>query len=322
MTPEIEEKPEVKKPNRFLKFLKFFSIFSIIFLVIGLSIVYGFYYKNQQITKPTAILVLGKGGEGHTAPNLTDTIMLVNFNNSSKKINILSLPRDIWITEIRAKLNSAYHYGGFKMATDSVKSITGVPADYTVVVDFSLFKDLIDSIGGIAVNVTSSFVDEKYPIAGLENDLCNGDKTFKCRYETLSFLAGKQNMSGDLALKFVRSRNAVGDEGTDLARELRQQAVISAIKEKLLSREVFLNPKTIKKLYEVFTSHIETDLDKNTTIALLRFSIESKFNINFLSIPEETLKISQGEAKYDKQYVFVPKSGTWKELQEWVKQKI
>ena len=103
-------------------------------------------------------MVLGKGGEGHIAPDLTDTIMLVNLNPNVSKISILSLPRDIWIPAIRAKLNTAYHYGRFDLASSSVSSVTGITPNYYVVVDFSLFKDLVDTVGGINVDVGNSFI--------------------------------------------------------------------------------------------------------------------------------------------------------------------
>ena len=321
VSPNIEKNGGTAKPNYFLKILKIAGVFlgiSLAFLVLATTVSYFIYSKIPNLNSPASILILGKGGEGHTAPDLTDTIMVANFNNVSKKINIVSLPRDIWITEIRAKLNTAYHYGGFKMAGDSVTGVTGLPINYIVVIDFSLFKDLIDTIGGINVDVENSFTDTKYPISGLENDLCNGDKTYACRYETLTFDKGMQKMNGELSLKFVRSRNAVGDEGTDLAREKRQQKVIEAIKERVVSNEVILNPAVIKKLYSVFVSHIETDIDTKTIKILVKFAVESEFNVNFLNIPENILVVSQNDKRYDKQYVFVPKSGTWKDLQEWI----
>jgi len=280
------------------------------------------YTKIPKIDTLTTILILGKGGEGHTAPNLTDTIMVAFLNPDSKHVSLLSIPRDIWITEIRAKINTAYHYGGFKMANDSVKSITGVSLSNTVVVDFSLFKDVIDSIGGIEVDVEKSFIDNKYPIAGLENDLCDGDFTYSCRYETLTFNAGVTQMNGETALKFVRSRNAEGDEGTDLARSKRQQRVISAIQNKMFSGDVLFNANSLKKLYEVVVSHVETDLDQETAISLAKFVIQARQNINYISIPEEMIQVSKNDKKYDKQYVFLPKSGSWLEIQEWLKTKI
>lgn len=280
------------------------------------------YNRIPRITEPVSILILGKSGEGHTAPNLTDTIMVMFLNPESKRISFLSVPRDIWISEIRAKLNTAYHYGGFKMANDSINSITGISPSNTVVVDFSLFKDVIDSIGGIEVGVENSFVDNKYPIEGKENDLCNGDTTYSCRYEALTFNAGTNQMNGETALKFVRSRNAEGDEGTDLARSKRQQKVISAIQNKLLSVDSLFNTDSLRKLYEVVVSHVETDMDQETALSLAMFIFESRDNINYISIPEDLIEVSQNDKKYDRQYVFLPKSGSWLQIQEWVSKSI
>lgn len=305
-----------------MRLIKFVLIFFAVILALSSSLFIILNSIFPRIENGISILVLGKGGEGHTAPDLTDTIMLVNLNPNSKKITAISLPRDIWIPAIRAKINTAYHYGGFEMAGESAYYITGIKPKFYVVVDFSLFKDLINSIGGVSVDVDNSFVDEKYPIEGKENDLCGGDKLYKCRYETLHFVQGKQLMNGETALKFVRSRNAIGDEGTDLAREARQQKIIEAIKNKLLSNEVLGKPKVIKKLYEVTSTHIETNIDMTFAISIARFVFESRNNINFLSIPEEFIKISQNDKKYDYQYVFMPVSGTWNKFQEWLQSNI
>ncbi len=304
---------------RIFKFLLLFLLISIAVLTVASVVIYN---RIPRITEPVSILILGKSGEGHTAPNLTDTIMVMFLNPESKRISFLSVPRDIWISEIRAKLNTAYHYGGFKMANDSINSITGISPSNTVVVDFSLFKDVIDSIGGIEVGVENSFVDNKYPIEGKENDLCNGDTTYSCRYEALTFNAGTNQMNGETALKFVRSRNAEGDEGTDLARSKRQQKVISAIQNKLLSVDSLFNTDSLRKLYEVVVSHVETDMDQETALSLAMFIFESRDNINYISIPEDLIEVSQNDKKYDRQYVFLPKSGSWLQIQEWVSKSI
>lgn len=307
-----------------MRFIKFVLLIFATILIVVAGLVSSSYYLIPKLQHNVAILILGKGGEGHTAPDLTDTIMVVTLNSNNHKINIFSLPRDIWVNSTRAKLNSSYYWGkqkggnGFDLAATSVNEITGIMPKYTVVVDFSLFKDFIDTIGGVDVNVENSFIDEKYPILGKENDLCNGDKLYKCRYETLQFTSGLQHMDGETALKFVRSRNSVGDEGTDLAREKRQQVLISAIKNKILSVDFVFDIKSMKSLYSVVTTHVETNMDSVFLQSLFKELISSRNNINFLTIPEEFLKISQNEKKYDRQYVFVPKSDTWKDLQDWI----
>lgn len=305
-----------------MKIIKYLLVFLVVLIASATVAIFIAFNRIPSIDGDKAILILGKGGEGHTAPNLTDTIMVAYFNVPSEKVSILSFPRDIWITEIRAKLNTAYHYGGFKMASDSIYSITNKKISNTVVIDFSLFRDLIDAIGGINVDVKNSFVDDKYPIEGKENDLCGGDKSYACRYETITFEAGVQKMNGELALKFVRSRNAKGDEGTDLARERRQQQVISAIQKKIVSSEVLLSPRIINDLYKIVVNHVETDIKPVDVISYIKFSLKAQHNLNLLSFPEDLIEVSQNNKKYDMQYVFVPSGGSWEPVQEWLADKI
>lgn len=302
-----------------------------LFLVIVSGVIY--FKINSKINSSqvssqngiTSILILGKGGEGHTAPDLTDTIMVAYLNINERKVTFVSFPRDIWIPEMRAKLNSSYYWGkqkggnGFDLASSNIESITDIPVNYSLTVDFSVFRDVIDAIGGIEVQVDNSFVDEKYPISGKENDLCSGDKLYKCRYETVKFDKGNQKMDGETALKFVRSRNAQGDEGTDLARERRQQKVIAAIKNKVLSSDVLLNKNILTNLYEIAVNHIETNIDQNSILGLGKLIFLSRNDIKFLSIPEDQLIVSQNDKRHDYQYVFVPKGGNWEEFQKWLK---
>lgn len=292
------------------------------------------YSKVQVQNNIVSILVLGKGGEGHAAPDLTDTIMNVYVNTQSKKISLLPLPRDIWDVDLHAKLNSAYYWGkfkggnGFDLATESVGKVTGIKPTYVVVVDFNLFKELIDVIGGIEVNVEREFTDNKYPIAGRENDLCGEEKlpilkrTYSCRYETITFNQGVQKMDGETALKFVRSRNASGDEGTDIAREARQQKVFEGIKNKLSSNDVVMDPKKLENLFATSISNIETNIDQDTAIVLARIFADSRENLQNLSIPEDYLTVSTNNPNYDRQYVFIPEEGSWNAVQSWLRERI
>ena len=271
-------------------------------------------------------LILGKAGAGHPAPDLTDTIIFSSVSLESPSAVLVSLPRDVWVPAIRAKLNSAYYWGktmqqeggGLVLAKSSVEEIVGLPIHYGVVVDFSGFKGLIDVVGGIEVDVERSFVDEKYPIPGKENDECGGDTEFMCRYETLRFEKGKTMMDGETALKFVRSRNAEGDEGTDLARAGRQQKVIVALKNKILSPKVFLSPKKILGVYREMKKSIETDIDGATAAILIRRILESRDSVEQHVVSEEFLTNPPISPRYDNQYVFLPKEGDWEALHKWI----
>ncbi len=294
---------------------------------IGLNNFYSFInnFVNAPIGKlanqngRTNILVMGIGGKDHEGGDLTDTMIFVSLGLTKPEIVMISIPRDIWIPTIRAKVNSAYHYGGLTMAKNSVQEVLGVPVNYGVVLDFSAFKDIVDLLGGVSVNVEHSFIDPLYPIAGRENDLCNGDKLFKCRYESITFSEGDQIMNGETALKFVRSRHAEGDEGTDLAREARQQKVISAIENKIMDPKVFLNINKDFEIWKTVTKSMETDINIDSAAVLARKTLSAISLVNKYLIPESLLVNPPISAKYDKQYVFVPKAGNgnWKDVNEW-----
>ncbi len=266
------------------------------------------------------ILIMGKAGKDHAGGDLTDTMILVSVPTKKSDIVMISIPRDIWIPETRAKINSSYHYGGTALAKSTVQEILGIPVHYTIVLDFSGFRDVINAMGGINVNVENSFTDPLYPIAGRENDLCNGDVTFKCRYESITFKSGPQLMNGETALKFVRSRHAEGNEGTDIAREARQQKVIGAIENKFMDPKVFLNPKKDLAIIKVVMSSVETDIDNQTVAILTRLVFNARKSVTKYLIPDNLLINPPISKTYDKQYVFTPKlgNGRWEEIHGWV----
>lgn len=301
----------------------------VFFPYLSLAYVFAFpdYSRVESENGAVNILVLGKGGEGHEAPDLTDTIMLVVLDRGRNRISLLPLPRDIWVSEIRAKLNSAYFWGkqkneGFKLVDDAVKKITNRNVDYHLVADFSLFKGVIDALGGVEVDVQNSFTDSKYPIEGRENDLCNGDKTFACRYETLRFEKGIQTMDGETALKFVRSRNAEGTEGTDIARASRQEKVIESIQRKITSPRFYLNPWSISKVLSEVMENLEMDFNVKTAVILGRIAFDSRNNLAGLSIPEDLFEVSNKLPRYDFQYVFIPKVGNFSGIHEWIEKSL
>ncbi len=275
----------------------------------------------------TNVLILGKGGEGHEAPDLTDTIIFVSFSHKKDDLVFISIPRDIWIPALRAKLNSIYYWGnqkqsggGILLAKSSVEEILGQPIHYAAVVDFYGFLKVIDILGGIDVNVENSFTDEKYPIPGRENDLCEGDKELKCRYETVRFEKGLQTMDSETALKFVRSRNAQGDEGTDFARSARQQKIIDAIIKKVSMPSIFLSKSKVSSLWTIFKDSIETDIGDSVLVILVRRAFDARESKRSFILPEEFLENPPISAKYDNLYVFIPKKGDWSEVKEWVKE--
>lgn len=293
-------------------------------------------YNNGR----TNVLLLGVGGSVHEAADLTDTIIFASINIKTGDTVMISIPRDIWLDSLRAKINTAYHYGeqreeesGFDLAKQSVIEVIGQPIDYTFLLDFEGFMEAIDLVGGITVYVDRSFDDYRYPIKGRGDDDCDGDPEYKCRYEHLHFDAGPKEMDGKTALKFVRSRNAEGEEGTDFARSQRQQKVINALKDEMVSAGVFLNPNKLQGLIEVGKKYIQSDPQlKDEEIAsfaniMLRF-IRNKSQIRTLSLDVGTeespgfLVNPQVANEYDFQWVLTPRTGDWQEFQQYFQQKI
>lgn len=203
-------------------------------------------------------LLLGVGGEGHDGAYLTDTIILGSFQPKEKKIALMSIPRDL-IMPIPGynwqKINAADAYGeaknpghGAELTVQAISQTLQIPIQYYLRVDFSGFKEFIDQLGGVKVCVDNAFSDYNYP-------------TYDFKVQTISFTAGCQMMDGETALRFARSRHGNNGEGSDYARSRRQQKIILAVKEKMLSFTTLANPLTIKKMYDQYQEHVATNLE-------------------------------------------------------------
>jgi len=313
-------------------------------ILVGPRFVSSLFLKNpvdvlKSYDKRTNILILGMAGGEHEGTDLSDTMIFASINLESGDSLLISLPRDIWLDSLKAKINTAYHYGsqekgkegGFALAKDAVYQIVGRPIHYAFTIDFTGFVKAIDLVDGIDVLVERSFVDEKYPIAGRELDECGGDPEYRCRYETIEFEKGLQHMDGEIALKFARSRNAEGEEGTDFARAARQQKVILALKDKILSRQTFLSPTKMLQLKNTFADHVKTDKELSYEELAAFSNLFLKFVREKNSLRTLTLDIGTEESpgflknppisKYG-HWVLVPRAGDWSEFQEFLKQKL
>jgi LCP family protein required for cell wall assembly len=149
------------------------------------------------------VLLLGYGGEGHEGAYLTDTMMVAHIDLKTNRAVLVSLPRDLWVkvpgktADFHAKINSVYEMGLFpedypqipsqytgkqgaaELVKKTVGDLTGLPIDNYVGVDFGGFKQIIDMVGGVDINVETTFDDYEYPIEGKENELCGKDDQFK-----------------------------------------------------------------------------------------------------------------------------------------------
>lgn len=299
----------------------FLTLLILLFLGgVGLGYIKKSYFVElKNLNGVTNFLLLGIRGYDSNNSDLTDTNIFISLDKNSKKAVLLSIPRDLWVEKMQAKINTAYHYGGLDLVRETFSEVLGQPIDYIVVVNFESFGKIVDVLGGVTVNVTRSFDDYEYPIAGKEDDLCNGDKEFKCRYEHVHFEAGLQKMDGQTALKFVRSRNAEGEEGTDFARSSRQQQLILGLKQKIMTSEVFLDFNKVSSLFKVFQENLTVDVNSYEygRLAVLLSQIDWN-QIKNTSIDEKLLV--NPKYHYSKQWVLIPKVKDWSEVQQFAQE--
>lgn len=334
MDPEVEETPTSPMPLWKL------------FLGLGLLLIFTlsiFFLKNHRtgqilsglVSDPatslkntsgrTNLVFLGMGGEGHEGGDLTDSIIFVSLTHAAQTITLIPLPRDIWVETMKAKINTAYHYGnerreggGLDLAKSSVSEIIGQPVHYALALDFQGFIKAIDAVGGIDVEVERSFDDYKYPVPGKETAIPESD-----RYEHLHFEEGITHMDGTTALKFARSRYAEGEEGTDFAREARQQKIILAFKNKLLETKTFVNLDTLKNVFASFRSSIDTDIPESDYGSFLKFFLSFERAgqpLKSLSLEDYFLN-PKNKSPYQGQWVLVPQVG-WQDVYDYVEKSL
>lgn len=124
------------------------------------------------------VLLLGNAGGKHAGASLTDSIIVASYDLKMSKAVLFSIPRDLWLDNADAKVNTLYQVGkkktgnGLKYAEEKIGEILGVPIQYGVRVDFNGFSKAIDLVEGIEVKVPKTFDDYNYPIEGKEEDLC------------------------------------------------------------------------------------------------------------------------------------------------------
>ncbi len=183
---------------------------------------------------PTTILVLGTDGgtqPGRGDARRSDSVMLIRTDPGKHRLAYLSIPRDLRV-EIpghgAARINAAYQLGGPALALKTVKDLTGLEVNHVAFVNFDRFRDLIDSVGGIDIDV---------PRPILANAFDCPYSPERCRsWDGWRFGKGRQHMNGQRALVYARIRkNQLDPSETDLDRARRQQQVIQATADKVTS---------------------------------------------------------------------------------------
>lgn len=218
------------------------------------------YQNTSSQKKEINILILGRAGAGNDAPYLTDSIMLANINMASPAINLISIPRDLLVTDPNGsemKINALYEDDNLNpdWVENKVKEITGITPNYYFVIDLNALKTIIDDMGGVKVDVPQALYDPAYPGP---ND----------SYTTYSISAGWHNLTGSDALEYIRTRH---ENGGDLARMKRQRQLIEAILQKFHDQNIFWSLVKITQIYNGIMPDINTNVSMNLIAALWQF---------------------------------------------------
>jgi LCP family protein required for cell wall assembly len=261
------------------------------------------------------IALFGIGGAGHEGPNLTDTMLLVSINKNDKRATMVSIPRDLLVDTKRfgkQKINAlnalaeAENPGsGAEYAKGVMEEITDSQIDYYARVDFKAFEEIIDAVGGLDIDVPRSFTDPLFPRFDIETQTT-----------VVTFEKGMQHMSGRTALVYARSRHGNNGEGNDFARSRRQQQIMMALKDKVLSSETYLSPVRIKNILDALHNNVKTDFGVWDVIKLAKFYQDLNISPENISVnvltngPQGPLYADY----YNNQYVLLPKKKDWSDI--------
>jgi polyisoprenyl-teichoic acid--peptidoglycan teichoic acid transferase len=194
---------------------------------------------GSLLSDPATILVIGTDGgraPGRRDARRSDSLLLLRTEPGRHRLSYLSIPRDLRVDIPgfgSGKINAANQFGGPALTVETVRALTGLPIHHVVVFDFDGFRELIDALGGIEVNVPRPILSSKFDCPY---------KPKRCEsWEGWRFGKGKQHMDGQRALVYARIRtNRLDSSDTDVTRGGRQQAVADAAGDKIASFGTFL----------------------------------------------------------------------------------
>jgi LCP family protein required for cell wall assembly len=209
----------------------------------------------------------------------SDTIIVMHLNKDKSAAQLISIPRDTWVFvpkapngrygNTNAKINAAFAWGGIPLMVKTVENYTGVRIDHVAMVDFSGFKEIVDALGGVDIDVETAFTS---------THSLNADG--KRRFE-----AGKQTMDGAAALDYARERYAFKDG--DFARIRHQQQVIKAILDKAASGGTLSSPTKLNGFLQATSNTVGVDNDLNMLDMGMQVRGLRSSNLNFYTSPNK-----------------------------------
>ncbi|MFI5896244.1 LCP family protein [Actinoplanes sp. NPDC051513] len=251
--------------------------------------------KDAAAGKSMNFLLLGSDTRDpdNLGGSRSDTIIILHLNKDQSAAQLISIPRDTWVYipksangqhgDTNSKINAAYAWGGIPLMVQTVENYTGVRLDHVALVDFAGFKEIVDALGGVDINVETSFTST-HSLSGV-----NGKRHFD---------AGPQEMDGAAALDYARERYSFKDG--DFARIRHQQQVIKAILDKAASGGTLANPTKINGFLQATTNTVSVDKDLNLLSMATQLRHLRSGNLHFYTSP------SKGTGTIGNQSVVLP----------------
>lgn len=268
---------------------------------------------NTEGDSRVNVLLLGIGGEGHDAPDLTDTIMVASLDPVNDKLDLLSIPRDLFVKIPGVgsrKINEAYYWGksnssskdslqqqrdGIKLADQVVTNVLGIKIHYNAIIDFKAFQDAVNALGGVDANVPKE-------LTAYENFWVEGTS----KHYLLDVKTGQTHFDGTKALYFARERH----NDSDFVRGQRQRLMLAAIKDKALSVGTLSNPVKVSNLMNSLGNNVYTDFDTGSIRCLsTQISQVPSSSINSLDLVTEPHDLLTNSALSGS--TVSPKAGTY-----------
>jgi LCP family protein required for cell wall assembly len=193
------------------------------------------------------VLVLGSDSrDPDPTGSRADTIILVHLPADRQRAQLISIPRDTWTmvatdasgrSGANAKINAAYAWGGTPLMVRTVERFTGVRIDHVVMVEFAGFKEIVDAVDGVDIEVSETFTSTHPPFR--------------------TFQQGVQHMDGATALDFARQRKQFRDG--DFTRMRNQQRLIGALVERATQRGLLTDPGRLDDFLRATASGVTVD---------------------------------------------------------------
>ena len=272
------------------------------------------------------VLGLDQRNDALEKTETTDTIMFVSLNIKNQKINIISIPRDLWFYQINSKVNEIYPLSlkvtnQISFIKDKFQQLTGQPIDHVVVLTTENLIKFVNLIGGVDVVLENGFVDKLYP----NPEYIKNPNSTVSKYKTVEFKSGLNHLNSDNITEFVRSRKGgetMETSGTDLARIQRQQLLLEAILNKLKTGQFVTKKLDITSFYQFWNKEVFKDISDVDILNLLTIFGENITNLtlNKINIPVGTNSkngvIFHPNYFINKQWVFIPSDKEYKSFRQ------